>query len=122
MMRATADARLRNRAAAKVALLNVTFGIEALSAHLESRLALGAGNGAPDAAATRTRERWRLAITKVRSLGVAAGALALGTAHRTLGRRAHGSGGGSPLQKCARTCTATLTGGQRVVHDLQLCA
>ena len=78
MMRATADARLRNRAAAKVALLNVTFGIEALSAHLESRLALGAGNGAPDAAATRTRERWRLAITKVRSLGVAAGALALG--------------------------------------------
>lgn len=64
-MRAAAQMRERNRETAKLSLLNVRFGVEALAAHLDARVLLHAAPTMPDKHTTLVRERWRLAIIKV---------------------------------------------------------
>ena len=66
VMRATAIDREKNREAARVAVLNVRFGVDALATHLDGGLMLPMAAAAPTVAQTMVRERWRKAITKVR--------------------------------------------------------
>jgi hypothetical protein len=66
VMRAAAADRERNRERARLAVCNVRFGVEALSAALDGGARLPAGRGLPSEAETRCRERWRAAIVKAR--------------------------------------------------------